>query len=879
MIVVSVLSLLVTSSYAHADALRDSLIVHQNDSLGTTRVSIPGDSTRRSRSGIDTVVSYSAKDSVIFYAKDKRMRLRGSSQARFRSQKLESEVIEMYFDSGLMNSEPVKDSSGKTIGYPKFTDAGKEYAGAQIKYNFKNKTGTVSVGETTIDNAYFSGSRIRRNPDQTMFVENGCYTTCDAPHPHFYFSSPRMKVIPGDRILMDEVYLYVQDVPVLYLPFGLFFPNKSGRQSGLIIPRPFFDANRGVTLQNLGYYFALSDYYDTQISADLYSKGGIQINNKWNYVLRYVLDGHLDLSYANVRPNPLTPYSKEYKLGWVHNQIFDPQTRFNANVNFQSNDYANNTLSSLAQRIQQNVFSSAGLSHTFDNNMAIGLNYTRNQDLQAKTYDQSPSLNFSIPALFPFKTTGSSAWYNDISLSYSSQVNTTYRHSLNVRQRDSVEFDSSTGLSNTVVVFDSTYNDSHSAVWRHTPTISISPKLGVFTVTPSISFLANVYQRRIADRRYDTATQSAVDAVENGLFYEYNYSFGLNTRTTLYGTPLNLGSFALRHTIMPSIGLSFTPDLSTDSRFYSNYHLPADSLNREGQSVRYSRFALDGGGIASQAKSLLLNWSLDNSLDAKVFGDSADKKLELARIGVSGNYNFTKDSMRLSDIHWSVRTPAIGSLNFTTDFSTTPYDEAPVLDTNGRATGLYRQTGQYLASAGKTPLRVTAVSFYLTATFGSKSSSFAQGHSDTTRADTSAESIGDRFSRRMNYQQQTSDVFGENSPGYTPLSFPWNVSINLSYSSSKPYSALPATQSLNLQSTMNFSFTPTWSVNGGINYDVFNHSIVAPSITLRKIIHCWALDVTWYPTGYVRGFYLSFSPLASVLHDLKIEKRTNTYVQ
>ena len=115
------------------------------------------------------------------------MRLRGDANAKYRTQKLESEVIEIYFQNGLMNAVSEKDSSGKQQGYPKFSDAGKDYAGEIIKYNFKSKSGTVSLGETNLENGFFFGTHIKRNADESMFVENGCYTTCDHPHPHFHF--------------------------------------------------------------------------------------------------------------------------------------------------------------------------------------------------------------------------------------------------------------------------------------------------------------------------------------------------------------------------------------------------------------------------------------------------------------------------------------------------------------------------------------------------------------------------------------------------------------------------------------------------------------------------------------------------------------------
>lgn len=828
--------------------------------------------------GIDTVVTYKAKDTVVFSVKSKRMRLHGSATTALRTRVLESEIIEIDFASGMMTGSGLKDTTGKFHGTPVFNDNGSAYAGEVIKYNFKQQIGTVTLGETTIDNGFFTGSKIKRNADQSLFVEHGCFTTCDEPHPHFYFTAEKMKMIPDDRVFLEDFYLVVHDIPILYVPIGVFFPNARGRQSGILLPRPFVDANRGVSFQNFGYYFALSDYYDTQVTADFYSKGGWQLNNSWNYNLRYTLSGRLDASYAYVRPDPRSPYQRDYRFSWNHSQSISPQTQFTANMNFQSNTFNTNTITTLQQRIQKNVFSSAGLSHTFDNNVGVSLNYTRNQDVEAKTYEQSPVLSLTVPALFPFKSRGSMSWLSDVSINYASTVSPTFTHGLDVAQRDTTYFDSVANRQVTRRLFDSSYSDSYTAVWRHSPSITISPKLGVVSVTPALNFAANVYPRRIVSRSYDTARKTTSDVVENGLFMEYNASVGVTTRTTLYGSPLMLGKVALRHTLMPSIGVSYTPDLSSESAgFYSSYLRPADSMNLNPQVVRYSRFALDGGGIASQRRALAMNWALDNSIDAKVFKDSADEKLELARINVSGNVNFLLDSNRMSDIQWSVRTPTVGESSLTANFSTTVYDDVRLRDTAGRPTSSYSRVATSLLEAGKFPLRVNGFNLFFSTSFGSRESS-PNAHR-TPADDTTRPSLGDRFRQRVGYTETDEDIFGDSSPGYRPLLFPWNVSMSLTYSYARPFSAASATQNLNLQSTINLFLTPTLSIVGGLNVDLIQGQINAPAITLRKVLHCWALDVTWYPTGTVRGFYVSFSPTSSLLRDLRLERRSSTYIR
>jgi lipopolysaccharide assembly outer membrane protein LptD (OstA) len=63
-----------------------------------------------------------------------------------------------------------------------------------------------------------------------------------------------MKLIPGDRVIARPVVMYVEGVPVFYLPFA-FFLTRSGRQSGLIMPRYGRDNFRGFFLAQGGYYW------------------------------------------------------------------------------------------------------------------------------------------------------------------------------------------------------------------------------------------------------------------------------------------------------------------------------------------------------------------------------------------------------------------------------------------------------------------------------------------------------------------------------------------------------------------------------------------------------------------------------------------------
>ena len=53
-----------------------------------------------------------------------------------------------------MQAVSAKDSLGKFKGYPKFTDKKDEFVGEKLLYNFQTKRGTITLGETKVQDAF-----------------------------------------------------------------------------------------------------------------------------------------------------------------------------------------------------------------------------------------------------------------------------------------------------------------------------------------------------------------------------------------------------------------------------------------------------------------------------------------------------------------------------------------------------------------------------------------------------------------------------------------------------------------------------------------------------------------------------------------------------
>ncbi|MBI5326054.1 MAG: LPS-assembly protein LptD [Ignavibacteriae bacterium] len=802
----------------------------------------------KSKPGIDSIVIYSAKDSVRFTVGNKMMRLKGDAKIKLKAQSLESEIIEMNFGNSNLKAEGTRDSNRKVKGYPKFTDQGEFFVGEKMSYNFQNKQGTISFGETEISNGFYFGEKIKRVSENELFVRNGCYTTCDEPHPHFYIGSPEMKVIANEKVYMDPIIFYVEDMPLFIVPVGLFFPSRGGRQSGLIIPSFFFSKDRGVVLQDLGLYLALSDYYDTQFKVDYYSKGGYLLKNQTRWKLLDNFEGSLDADYGKIRLKPDDEYNINYKFVFTHNQTLTPQSNIVANMSFMSPDFNRNTSMNYQDRLIQNINSNASYSQNFDNGMMFSLSFNRDQNIITGEYQQTfPQVSWSVPSWKPFKSIAPSGnWLGDISIKYG--VSGKYYQD-KVIQYDSAFVDSTQQYKqDTTIIF-----NTKSSI-NHNPSISISPKLGYFTITPSFNIRANNYFKRLT-RTYDSTDSSTNDTFENGFFTEYNYNFGISAQTRLYGIvkPEIFGLKALRHTFQPTFSFSYTPNLSNPSfGFYDSYYNTSTK-----KYVQYSRYEVDGGGIASKSLSRSLGFEFLNNFDAKIASKDTnpDQNVSFFVWKINGSYNMAADSLRFSDINMNFRIPDLKFITLNADAGFTVYDEARTYNqTTGELTNNYAPINKFLIENGKGLMRLKRLGLTLSTAFSSEGISTGYQGEEPEVQQTPKDSIGlgDRFRRRLEYTDSTFDNFGDNTPGYSSFRIPWQLSFNLRFDYNNP-TLNTFSKTLNLSTNLSFKLTDTWDFKGTAQYDFINKKLLAPNLSIVKDLHCWELSFSWTPNF---GYYL-----------------------
>lgn len=804
-------------------------------------------------SDLEKRVIYSAKDSAIFMPSRNMLRLRGGAKVDYGTDKLEAEVI--MFDLGKSNLDAfaLPDSNGNYYGFPKYNQQENEYFAKHLTFNFKTKKGIISSGETEISEGFYFGEKIKRINETDIFIQNGFYTTCDAPHPHYYFGSPEMKIVSKEKVLIDPLIFYIEDIPVFIYPFGIFFPNKGGRQSGLMVPSFAFSRGRGVIFDDLGFYWAASDYWDMQFTTDFYSKGGYLLGTagRWNVKDEY--SGDASFEYGKTRFNTDNDYVTAWKFTLNHKQNLTPYQNISANLNFSSSDFNRNTQASINQRITQTITSNAAYSMSFDNGSNLSAGYNREQNIITDEQTQNIPVTYSIPNLTLFKL-----FDKDVTFRNSSRLNYTQQTRQNIDLGQEIP--------------DTTFRSEERKYLSHSPSITFSlPRLYHFNITPSFNFGVNNYFRKMT-RSYDSLNQEIQQDFETGFFSEYFYNYGVSVQTRVYGM-LNFGEKglkALRHTFEPTISYRINPDFSDQSYdFYGTYY--DTKLERE---ITYSKFDADGGSHASSNLQQNIGINLVNRFEAKVSGDSLDKNLELLQFNLNTNYNVAADSLNWSDINTSFRTPAVSFVSFSGNANFTLYDEADIVNANNEKVGV-EKINRFLFENNKGLVRLTNLNLSLSTSFDSDgikvADSFGQNN-DPIDSTEKTSNLGDRFSKRMNLNDEDRDLFGECNAGYQPISVPWSITLGLNYRYSQPFENR-IDRSVNLNLGLRFQLTETWKFDANGLYDLIGQKLDNTSVNITKDMHCWDLSVRWYPTGINQGFYLRFGIKASQLKDLKLEKR------
>lgn len=797
--------------------------------------SVPTSNKIISKNALNSIVKYSAKDSVVHDLQRRYTYLFGGAVVTYEDMELRADYIEIDFKNSELYASGVADSNGRIHGSPVFVQADANYRAREIKFNFTTKKGKISHVITTQDDGYIHGEQVKKMSDNVAFIKKGKYTTCELMDPHFEISFSKAKVIQHDKIVIGPAYLSFVDIPTpLALPFG-FFPLDARHKSGLVMPSFGSAGSLGFYFQDLGFYFAINDNIDLLLSGDLYTRGSWALKAKSNYNFKYKCNGVVELAFARTLSGDRIDTanfrkSNNYKIYWDHKQDMKshPTTRFSAHIDVQSSNYARYNMTNAKDYLSNqftssvNISTSAGGVFFFDATVSYSQN-TGNRTVNMKL----PNINMSVAQFYPFRKknkVGSLKWYDNISMKWTSQL---------VGQVNTYD---------TNFLKPSTWRDFETGM-MHTIPITIPIKIAkTINWNTSVTFTEKWYlQHYEREMVWDTTSPEGGLRVNQlfkrkfGALHDIRVSSDLTTKIYFMYTFKKGGLNAIRHIVTPTLNFTFQPLLN--GRANASYANPVT-----GEIVEYTYYDNSIFGASNRRMTARAQVSFGNNLEIKVRSKkdtiTGMRKIPLIdNFNISMYYDFAADSLRWSLLTMSGRSTIFKQLYLTYSFVFDPYS----INSEGRRVNVTEW------SANRRLLRFSSGTYSVSLNYRIDQNTFKSKDEERQKK---------RLPWSLTFNYTFTYGINDNYEYYRGIY--WGEEL-------KPYRH-NMVHTLNVSGDVNI--TKKWKISFTTGYDFVQKSLSYTSIDIYRDMHCWEMGLNWIPIGARKGFNFTINVKSSTLRDV-----------
>ncbi len=862
----------------------------------------PKDSLSK-KTDLETTVFYSAIDSTVLDAEKQVVNLYGGAKLKYGNIALEADYIRLDWSKNEVFAKGTLDTATKKIiGLPVFTQGQDKYDSEEVRYNFKSKRASIKAIVTQQGEGFVQGKTVKKDEEDNLYIRNAIYTTCNLTHPHFHIKASKIKVVGKKEIISGPFHFELNDIPLpIGLPFG-FFPYsqpKEAGKSGVIVPTYGEEpTGRGFYLREGGYYWAASENIGVRFTGQIYSKGGWGLGANSQYNKRYRFAGSFNLAFnRNTNGDEFSPTKRnDFSLQWSHSPQSRGNSSFSASVNIASNSYNQFNTFNSQQYLSNTIGSSVQYTKNIGQTIRTGISLRINQNTTTRVFDAGTEFNFGLNQFQPFKRKNSlgDQFLDQFRLgldfsggiSMTNQVSDPYtRYEFDVYPRESnsqrgiiqkpfvpktmdelppgvIPVDAST----LPLLWEKAQTKFNYSIPLSLPNLKLNKYVNL---TPGVSWSGNMYTRSYKYTYMKSDSTVRIDTIGGLPKFNSQLSFSASMNTRIYGTlRFKKGRLeALRHTVAPSISLSYTPDYSDptygyyqDVRINNRKFINKEGVEQVGDIRRISTF--DPRQMSYGGASGSISFGLQNTLEAKLKtkSDTATKQNEkvtiLDNFGINGSYNLLAKEYPLSNLNFNANS-RVSEFDINIGGSFDPYlyvNDKLFFDVGRRTPDLMLSQGEGLA-------RLTALNL----------------------------SIGRRFAPSKSKNLKTSTNASEaqlkqinrNIDDYVDWNVPWTFSFSYQFSMNRM--GLAAAQQISgLTFQGDLSLTEKWKFSMSSGYDFKYSGLTYTNMSVHRDLHCWELNFNWTPIAspfYGRASNYSFDlrVKSTLLQELKISRRRSFY--
>ncbi|MGZ9736076.1 putative LPS assembly protein LptD [Flavobacterium sp. GNP002] len=833
--------------------------------------SIKKDSVKPKKAFLDGKVRYKADQYAKIDQKKKLITLYDKAELYYQDVELKSGIIVMDYEKNEVYAGRIKDSTGAYTQYPNFKQGANVVEPDSIRFNFKTKKALIWNSRSDQGEFKIKAAITKKENDSVYFLKGARFTTSkDVDNPEYYFQTNKVKFIPGKKVVTGLTNMVIANVPTpIALPFAFFPMSKETSISGLILPSYNDSNNRGFSLQNFGYYFALSDNYDLTVLGDYYTNGSYGLRFESSYAKRYNYRGNLNIRFENLITSErgYPDYLKQniYNIQWSHSKDSksNPNSSFSASVNLGSSKYFKQSINqvNIGSNLNNTLSSSISYSKTFTSvpQVRMSLTATHSQNTQTEEINMTlPTLQLSVDRIYPFvgKDGVKKGFFKNINLQY------------NLNGRNSI-------VTNDSLFFKPQMFRDAKVGFQHSIPLSTNFKLfKYFSASTSMNYEEIWYTKSI-ERSYDVDQSKVVDKTINGFDAFRTYSFSSSVGTTIYGT-FNFGKDkkikSIRHVMRPSVSYGYTPSFE---KYYDTYASDATGT----MIKQYSRFENGIFGAPGLNNSNTLGFDLSNTFEAKVT-DKDSTKVEpkkimlLNNLNLSTSYNLDADgvtSLAFSPIRVSGGTTLLDNkMNVNFGATLDPY----AIDNSGNRINVFN------IDNGGSLFRMTSSNMTLNYSISSQGKDKTDKEKNTQSQRNGGREddlfgtntdLGD--SRRSQFEEEEEDEGEDKIAEFFNSKLPWDMTFaySLTYGNNNRENKIIGNS---IMISANADITPKWKAGVSTGYDFVQKGVTFTQLRFERDLLSWRMDFNWSPFGTNAnwGFFIGIK--SGVLSDIKWDKRS-----
>ncbi|SHL93126.1 LPS assembly outer membrane protein LptD (organic solvent tolerance protein OstA) [Flavobacterium flevense] len=851
------------------DTIKDSSIV-STDTIKKENDSIKKDSIKPKKAFLDGKVKYKALGYTKLDNKQKLTTLYDEAELYYQDVELKSGIIIMDYEKNEVYAGRIKDSAGKYTQYPNFKQGTNVIEPDSIRFNFKTKKALIWNSKTDQGEFNVKAAITKKENDSVYFLKGARFTTStNKENPEYYFRTSKVKFIPGKKVITGLTNLVIADVPTpIALPFAFFPMNKETSVSGLILPS-YNDSNtRGFSLQNGGYYFALSDHYDLTVLGDYYTNGSYGMRFESSYAKRYKFRGNVNVRFENLinSERGYPDYSKQniYNIQWSHSRDTkaNPNSSFSASVNLGSSKYFRQSInqSNIGSSLNNTLSSSVSYSKTFNiiPQARLSLSATHSQNTQTESINMTlPTLQFSLDRMYPFvgKDGVKKGFFKNINLQY------------NLNGRNYIT------TTDSLFFKPEMFRDAQIG-FQHSIPLSTNFKIfKYFSASTSVNYEEIWYTKTIR-KAYDENQSAVVNTTVNGFDAYRTYNFSASLGTTIYGT-FNFGENkkiqAIRHVMRPSVSYAYTPSFE---KYYDTYASDASG----NMDNKYTRF--EGGifGAPGLTNSNTMGISISNTFEAKVTDKDSTKTepkkvMLLNNLNLSTSYNLDADGV--TALAWSPVRVSTGAQFFenklNANFAATldPY----AIDNSGQRINTFN------IENGGSLFRMTSANITLNYALSSKDGDDDKKDKNTDQTTRNGGREDDLFGTATDLTDNRKSMFdGSEEEGEDTISeffrskIPWDMTFAYSFTYGNNNRENKITGN-SVMISANTDLTPKWKVGVSTGYDFVQKGVTYTQLRFERDLSSWRMSLNWMPFGNNANWNFFIGIKSGILSDIKWEKR------